>query len=74
MIKNDEDYLIRRTYTNYGGRKMCEYCEGKNLITISDKRIAVYINNQNKLKVLSDMNEYAKDINYCPMCGIKLGE
>lgn len=22
MIKNDEDYLIRRTYTNYGGRKM----------------------------------------------------
>lgn len=23
MIKNDEDYLIKRTYTNYGGRKMC---------------------------------------------------
>lgn len=51
---------------------MCEYCEGKNLITIADKRIAVYINNQNKLKVLSDMNEYAKDINYCPMCRKKV--
>ena len=22
MIKNDEDYLIRRTYTNYGGSGM----------------------------------------------------
>ena len=51
---------------------MCEYCEGKNLMTIYDKRIALYINNQNKLKVLSDNNEYSKEINYCLMCGRKL--
>lgn len=53
---------------------MCEYCKGKNLMTIQDKRIALYINNKNQLKILSDYNEYAKDINYCPMCGRKLKE
>lgn len=33
MIKNDEDYLIRRTYTNYGGSEM----------NIKNKLIEAYI-------------------------------
>ena len=52
---------------------MCEYCEGKNIITI-DGRLAVYINNQNKLKIITVNEEFGEQINYCPMCGRKLGD
>lgn len=50
---------------------MCEYCEGKNIITI-DGRLAVYINNQNKLKIITVNEEFGEQINYCPMCGRRL--
>ena len=60
MIKNDEDYLIRRTYTNYGGRKMC-VCERKELtIRISVDRW------DNEEKKFYPYNDYIVD--YCPMC------
>lgn len=51
---------------------MCEYCNGKNMLTI-DCELAVYIN-QNKLKAITNIGEVRKNINYCPMCGRKLGE
>ena len=88
MIKNDEDYLIRRTYTNYGGRKMCEYCEkGKihkscNFCGSAKMRISCS-KEFNILEVQGDKEKFSLfkrqycprfDINYCPMCGRKLGE
>lgn len=52
---------------------MCQYCEGKNILTI-DGYLAVYINNQNKLKVLTTNEEFGEKINYCPMCGRSLSK
>lgn len=46
---------------------MCEYCKGKNILTI-DGYLAIYINNQNKLKAITTNREFGEDINYCPMC------
>lgn len=50
---------------------MCEYCEGKNILTI-DGYLAIYINNQNKLKAITTNGEFGEDINYCPMCRKKV--
>ena len=52
---------------------MCEYCKGKNILTI-DGYLAIYINNQNKLKAITTNGEFGEDINYCPMCRKEAGK
>ena len=59
-------------YFTFLFRKECDYCKEKNIITI-DGVLAIYINNQNKLKAITTKGEFGADINYCPMCGRKLG-
>lgn len=51
---------------------MCEYCKGKNILTI-DGYLAIYINNQNKLKAITTNREFGEDINYCPKCRKEAG-
>lgn len=64
MIKNDDDYLKQRTYTNYGGSDMC-VCERKELT------IRITVDRWNdKEKKYYPYNDY--DVEYCPMCGRKL--
>lgn len=51
---------------------MCEYCEkGKNILTIEGE-LAVYINSQNKVKVITRYGEFGEEINYCPICRKKV--
>lgn len=75
MINNDEDYLIRRTYTNYGGRKMCEYCEkAKAICKQNSSYLGMELHSGTKQIITYGCDAEGWDIsiswniNYCPMC------
>lgn len=94
IIKNDDDYLKQRTYTNYGGSEMCEYCTKRNENEIKGKDFNLLptfgFKNDRKydswilkhemdrkagiMIVTDNSNGVYFNINYCPMCGRKLGE
>jgi hypothetical protein len=64
--------VLQELLERIGGNKMCKYCEGKNIITI-ENYLAVYINYLSEINILTTDGEFKKKINYCPMCGRKLG-
>lgn len=59
---------------------MCEYCNlvsGDEKIIEEGSNISMYIKRHNNTYTLVASHSYEnieKDINYCPMCGRKLGE
>ena len=54
MINNAEDYLIRRTYTNYGGRKMSEekIIETKKNIDFWEREVQKHLKNNDIMQAV----------------------
>jgi len=53
--------------------RMCEYCDGEKNLSESEVLASVFRNGLLKMSAYGDEYSSCIEINYCPMCGVKLG-